>query len=83
MKLMKIMNTKLTTTLSFGLMGLAAGALLTGCASMPKENAGAKVMHFENTHAGGVRLARKRARSPAVPAQTLRKNLESAQLVLL
>lgn len=48
---MRIMNKKLTTTLSLGLMGLAAAALLTGCASMPKDDADAKVMHFENTRA--------------------------------
>ena len=48
---MKIMNTKLTTTLSLGLMGLAAGALLTGCASLPKDDANVQVMHFENLNA--------------------------------
>jgi hypothetical protein len=48
MRVMKNMNTKLTTTLSLGLMGLAAGALLTGCASMPKDNAQLTEMKFDN-----------------------------------
>ena len=51
MKPMKIMNTKLTTTLSLGLMGLAAGALLTGCASLPKDNANVQVQHLNNQNA--------------------------------
>ena len=48
---MKIMNTKLTTTLSLGLMGMAAAALLTGCASLPKDNANVQVQHLNNQNA--------------------------------
>ena len=48
MKAMKIMNTKLATTLSLGLMGIAVGALLTGCASVPQDGVDAKVMRFDN-----------------------------------
>jgi hypothetical protein len=48
---MKIMNTKLATTLSLGLMGLAAGTLLTGCASLPKDDANVQLMHFEKLNA--------------------------------
>ena len=48
---MKIINTKLTTTLSLGVLGMMAGALLTGCASLPKDNANVQVQHLNNQNA--------------------------------
>jgi hypothetical protein len=52
---MKAITTKLTTGLSFGLLGLAAGAFLTGCASLPDDGVTAKNRRFDNLR--GMRYA--------------------------
>ena len=51
MNVMKHLNTKLTTTLPLGLLALAVGALLTGCSSLPKDNANVQVEHLKNQNA--------------------------------
>lgn len=50
MKTMKSIKTKIRTALPLLILPLCA-ALLTGCASLPKDNTNVEVKHFENLHA--------------------------------